>query len=600
MSKTKKKQASDLSVMGYFFKAMWRYKKNFYAFYVCYISAVIVRPLVNIFCPRYIIDEITSSRDINRIVMITAIMIAVNAVVVTAAVMLEEQLSKIYYEDLNRLLEADIGRKSMELKYEITESKKTLDYISNAKLGIQNAYSGGMSGLFKACSILTGNLAILAISVVVIGRYSWLLILLVMVSVLINARMNHKLNEISMAQYENLSFIDRGYYYLLHSLSDIRFGKDIRLFRAKEMMVDRVDNFNREQTQILRQQARQSERYVNISGVDMALTAILTYLVLAALAVRGDITIGEFTMLATAASALTTAMNLMLQQVLELKKFVSYAEKYIAFLENNVYEEKGSVSCEDLKEIELEFKGVSFRYPEQENFALKNINAVIKSGEHWSVVGLNGAGKTTFIKLLCRLYECTEGEILLNGVNILEYDMMQYTKLLAAVFQDFKLLNFSIKENITIEKPDRIRDEAILPLIEQVGLTEKVNSLPMGLETPVFRYYDMRGFEPSGGEQQKIAMARALYKDAPILILDEPTAALDPIAEQEVYEKFDEMTRGKTAVFISHRLSSCKFCDKILVFKDGEIVERGTHETLVKMESGLYAQMFAAQEKYYK
>lgn len=600
MSKTKKKQASDLSVMLYFFKAMWRHKKSFYAFYVCYISAIIVQPLINIFCPRYIIDEITISKDINRIIMITAIMIAVNAVVVTAAVMLDEQLSKIYYEDLNRLLEANIGRKSMELKYEITESKKTLDYISNAKLGIQNAYSGGMSGLFKACSILTGNFGIVIISMVVIGRYSWLLILLVVVSVLINARMNHKLNEISMAQYEKLSFIDRGYYYLLHSLSDIRFGKDIRLFRAKEMMVDRVDNFNREQTQILRKQAQQSERYVMISGVDMALTTILTYLVLTAFAVKGEITIGEFTMLATAASTLTMSMNLMLQQVLELKKFVSYAEKYIAFLENNAYEEKGSVSCENLRDIVIEFKQVSFRYPEQENFALKNINAVIKSGEHWSIVGLNGAGKTTFIKLLCRLYECTEGEILLNGINILEYDMAQYTKLLAAVFQDFKLLNFSIKENIAIEKPECIRDEALLPVIEQVGLAEKVRSLPMGLETPVFRYYDMRGFEPSGGEQQKIAMARALYKDAPILILDEPTAALDPIAEQEVYEKFDEMTRGKTAFFISHRLSSCKFCDKILVFKDGEIVERGTHETLVKMQSGLYAQMFAAQEKYYK
>lgn len=600
MKKNSKKQVSLFPVIGYFFKAMYRHRKSFYVFYACYISVMIVQPLVNMFCPRYIIDEITASKDMPRIIFITTIMIAVNAVVGTAVVLLDEQLSRIYYEDLNRLLEANIGRKSMELKFEVTESKKTLDYIGNAKLGIQNGYSGGMSGLFKACSLLAGNVGILMISAVVIGRYSWLLILLVVGSVLINTRMNQKLNEISMAQYETLSFIDRGYYYLLHSLSDIRFGKDIRLFGAKGMMTDRVDQFNRQQTQICRQQAQESEKYVMISGWDMALTAILTYLVLAYLAVQGQITIGEFAMLASAASALTAAMNLILQQGLDLKKFARYAEKYIAFLESNTYEEKGHLDCRDVKEIRIEFKQVSFRYPEQETYALKDINAEIKNGEHWSIVGLNGAGKTTFIKLLCRLYECTEGEILLNGVNILEYEIEEYRRLLAAVFQDFRLLNFSIKENIAIENPDCIKDETLLPLIEQVGLAEKVRSLPLGLETPVFRYYDMNGFEPSGGEQQKIAMARALYKNAPILILDEPTAALDPIAEQEVYEKFDEMTRGKTAFFISHRLSSCKFCDSIMVFKDGEIVERGTHDILVKKQDGLYAQMFAAQEKYYR
>lgn len=599
MNRNKKNQILNISTIGYFFKAMWRHKKSFYVFYVCYICFMMIQPLVNIFCPRFIIDEISTSKDMHRIIMITAMMIVMNVVVGTAVVLLDEQLSRIYYEDLNRLLEANVGKKSMELKYEVTESKKTLDYISNAKLGIQNSYSGGMSGLFKAFSLLASNLGVLLIAIVVVARYSWILVLIVMVNVIINTWMNHKLNAIQMAQYEKLSFIDRGYYYLLHSLSDIRFGKDIRLFRTKDMMINRVDSFNKEQTQICKQQAEESQKFVSISKLDMALTAILTYFVLAFFAVKGEITIGEFTMLATAASALTVAMNLILQQVLDLRKFVQYADKYVDFLEKNLYEEKGCLGCEECKEIKIEFKNVSFRYPEQETFALKNINAEINNGEHWSIVGLNGAGKTTFIKLLCRLYECTEGEILLNGVNILEYDMAQYTKLLAAVFQDFQLLNFSIKENIVIRENDSIEDESIMSLIEKVGLTEKVKSLPMGLETPVFRYYDLNGFEPSGGEQQKIAMARALYKDAPILILDEPTAALDPIAEQEIYEKFDEMTYGKTAFFISHRLASCKFCDRIMVFKDGEIVERGTHDVLMKKQDGLYAQMFMAQEKYY-
>ena len=247
----------------------------------------------------------------------------------------------------------------------------------------------------------------------------------------------------------------------------------------------------------------------------------------------------------------------------------------------------------------IEFKNVSFRYPGSKGYALKNINACIKSGEHWSVVGLNGAGKSTFIKLLCRLYECTEGEILVNGVNIMEYDYSRYMKMLSVVFQDFCLLNFSIKENLICDRPDKVEDEKLLPLLEEVGLKDKVDSLSMGLMTPVFRYYDQNGFEPSGGEQQKIAMARALYKNAPVLILDEPTAALDPVAEKEIYEQFDSMVRNKTAIFISHRLASCRFCDKLLVFKDGEIVERGTHESLVNLSDGLYARMYKTQEKMY-
>jgi len=592
-------EKSRTTVLGYFFRAMWNHRKSFYFFYVLYVGFMIGLPLVNIFCPRLIIDEISTSKDMQRIVTITILMIAIGAVVGTAVVLLENQLSKIYYEDLNRHLEANIGKKSMELKYEVTENKRTLDYISDAKLGIQNAYSGGMSGMFSACSLLLSNIGVLLISAIVVLGYSWLLMVIVVINVVVSTRMNKKLNDIQLAQFEKLSFIDRGYYFLLHSLSDICFGKDIRLFRAKDMMVSRADNFNKEQTNVSKEQAQEAQIYITVSKLNMAVTAILTYLVLAILAVRGEITIGEFAMLATATTTLTSAINVILQQVLDLKKFRQYAVKYIDFLEKNEYEEKGNLDCIDMEDLRIEFRNVSFRYPGQEAYALKHINAEIRKGEHWSIVGLNGAGKTTFIKLLCRLYECTEGEILLNGVNILEYDMKLYTKLLAAVFQDFRLLNFSIKENLVIGESDTVEDEAIMPLIEQVGLAEKVRSLPLGLETPVFRYYDWNGFEPSGGEQQKIAMARALYKDAPILVLDEPTAALDPIAEKEIYEQFDEMTAGKTALFISHRLASCKFCDSILVFENGEIVERGTHDVLVKRSGGLYAQMFAAQEQYY-
>ena len=223
------------TVLGYFFRAMWNHRKSFYFFYVLYVGFMIGLPLVNIFCPRLIIDEISTSKDMQRIVTITILMIAIGAVVGTAVVLLENQMSKIYYVDLNRHLEANIGKKSMELKYEVTENKRTLDYISDAKLGIQNAYSGGMSGMFSACSLLLSNIGVLLISAIVVLGCSWLLMVIVVINVVVSTRMNKKLNDIQLAQFEKLSFIDRGYYFLLHSLSDICFGQDIRLFRAKDI-----------------------------------------------------------------------------------------------------------------------------------------------------------------------------------------------------------------------------------------------------------------------------------------------------------------------------------------------------------------------------
>ena len=588
-----------IKTIHYFINKMWMYNKAFYVVFSAYILFMVVQPLVNVFFPRYIIDEISTSKNFNRILVFVTCMIGITFIVNLVVTLIDNQLDRIHYEDFNRFLEANIGKKSMELKYSVTENKETLDYISNAKLGINNAYSGGMAGFFKAFSLFVCNMCVLIVTVIVVLKYSVLLIFLVIANVLVNSYSNVKQNEIMFKQFDKLSFIERAYYYLLHTLSDVRFGKDIRLFNSKTMMIDRTDGFNREQSLIHKQQADKSRKFVLISKIDMALTAIITYVVLSLMAIDNKISIGEFTMLATAVTTMVLALNNVLKQVLDLNKFVKYAEKYIDFIEDNKYEQDGDALLDNVELPEIEFKNVSFKYPNQTEYALKNINVKIKGNEHWSVVGLNGAGKSTFIKLLCRLYECTEGEILLNGTNILNYEYNSYIKIISAIFQDFELLNFSIKENIIIGDPDTVPDEEIKPLIEMVGLTEKVDSLEMGLSTPVFRYYDMRGFEPSGGEQQKIAMARALYKNAPILLLDEPTAALDPIAEREVYERYNDMTSDKMAIFISHRLASCRFCGNILVFDSGEIVEQGTHDQLINIPDGLYSKMYKTQEKYY-
>ena len=583
----------------YFAAAMKKYKKGFYPLYAILIISMMIQPFINMFAPRMMIDEIMGNMDLRVLIRIAAVMVFADFAIKVLTGYLFIELDKVYYQGLNRFLEAGVGRKSMELKYETTENKEILDSLADARTGIDESYSGGSKGLFESLAGIISSIVVLVLSAVLVLGYTWIPLILVLVNVILNTFFENRLNKIKMDQIALLAKNDRAYFYLLHGLSDIKYGKDIRLFGAKDMMLGRVDEFNDRQSEINRSHAKSALKYVTGSKINLAVTAALTYLIFAMMVIRGEISIGDFTMLSTAVTTIVASINTVLGKMLELKKFCGYTDKYIRYVEGNIYNEKGDKLADVSNGVVIEFKNVSFRYPGSSAYALKNASTVIRNGEKLSVVGLNGAGKTTFIKLLCRLYEPTDGEILVNGVSIFDYEYGSYMKLLSVVFQDFCLLGFSIKENLICDKPDTVDDAELMPLIERVGLKEKVDSLPMGLMTPVFRYYDQSGFEPSGGEQQKIAMARALYKDGPVLILDEPTAALDPVAEKEIYEQFGSMVAGKTAIFISHRLASCKFCDRLLVFKDGEIVESGTHESLLVIPDGLYARMYRSQEKMY-
>lgn len=245
----------------------------------------------------------------------------------------------------------------------------------------------------------------------------------------------------------------------------------------------------------------------------------------------------------------------------------------------------------------MEFRDVSFRYPGSELYALRHVNLRFKVGSRMAVVGENGSGKTTFIKLLCRLYDPTEGEILLNGIDIRKYRYEEYMQLFSVVFQDFQLLSQPLGNNVSGSLHyDRQRASKAL---EDAGFGERLATLPQGLDTMLYKEFGENGVEVSGGEAQKIAIARALYKDAPFIILDEPTAALDPIAEAEIYSKFNDIVTDKTAIYISHRLSSCKFCDEILVFHQGAVIQQGTHEDLLAKEGEKYHQLWHAQAQYY-
>ena len=259
---------------------------------------------------------------------------------------------------------------------------------------------------------------------------------------------------------------------------------------------------------------------------------------------------------------------------------------------------EGGVAIPEAEAFELKMEGVSFRYPGTDRDIIHNMNLTLHPGEKVAVVGLNGAGKTTLVKLLCGFYDPDEGRVLLNGIDIRKFNRQEYYEMFSAVFQEMSLLDVTVAEHVA-QRVDGIDKNRVRDCLDKAGLTEKVKKLPKGLDTHVGKIAFLEGVEFSGGENQRLMLARALYKNGAILVLDEPTAALDPIAENDIYQKYNDMTSGKTSVFISHRLASTRFCDRILFLEDGSIAEEGTHEELLEMGGG-YAKLFHTQARYYQ
>lgn len=326
---------------------------------------------------------------------------------------------------------------------------------------------------------------------------------------------------------------------------------------------------------------------------------IVVFIFTAAKAWIGIIGIGNFILYQGAVQKFVESVAELAANLGRLRFNNQYLEETFAYLDmpNNMY--KGTLAVEKRDDIdyEIEFRDVSFKYPRSEEWVLRHVNMKFKIGDKLAIVGENGSGKTTFIKLLCRLYDPTEGKILLNGIDITRYRYDEYMALFSVAFQDYTLFAFSIAQNVAAS--DKIDEAKVLDCLNRVGLGEKIAGLPNSIHTNIGRDYENDGVDFSGGEQQKIALARALYKDAPFMILDEPTAALDPIAEAEVYERFNDIASDKTSVFISHRLSSCKFCDEIAVFHRGHLVQLGSHDQLVADTTGKYHELWHAQAQYY-
>ncbi len=372
--------------------------------------------------------------------------------------------------------------------------------------------------------------------------------------------------------------------------------KDIFMYRAKKMIQKTIDTEREGVRKNVFTIARINSAGGLGTGMIQGILLCVSYYCVLALAIAGTITVGMVLRYAQAIFQACMSASASIRLAGEFRTDVGRIASTLEYLNLEAEKTKGDSFTEMTKGV-IEFRNVSFRYPGTKELVLDHVSLKIEPSEKIAVVGKNGSGKTTLVKLLCRLYEPEEGEILWNGKNIREYDLREWQKIFAIVFQDYSLLSLTLGQNVAAS--EQYEAERAKEVLQLAGFGERLNKLKKGLETVVYPEYEQDGVSFSGGEEQKIAIARAIYKGGQICILDEPTAALDPVSESRVYESFDEIVKGKTAVYISHRLSSCKFSDRIFVLDNGKIAESGTHEALLS-KNGLYAQLWQAQAQYYK
>ncbi len=388
-------------------------------------------------------------------------------------------------------------------------------------------------------------------------------------------------------------------FYDNHVLFHYQNGKDIRIFNQQKLLSQEFDKCGNTLAEEYNRCFKGLIPYDIISYCVNSLPQIALYSFMIIRAATGMCSPGEVISTVLYFSELLTGIKYVSSSISEMPVSLKFCKYIFDFLDIPDEKYKGTIPTEkrDDNEYEFEFKHVYFKYPDSENYVLKDVNLKWRIGEKMALVGKNGCGKSTLVKLLCRLYDPTEGEITLNGIDIRKYKYEEYMALFSVVFQDSKLFSFSLAENVAADT--EYDAERVENCVRRAGFSERLDTMENGIETCLYKDFDDKGVEISGGEMQKLCLARAIYKGSPFIVLDEPTAALDPISEHDIYTKFNGIVGTRTAIYISHRLSSCRFCDEITVMENGRIAERGSHDELLS-KGGVYTELWTAQAEYYK
>lgn len=558
----------------------------------------VISPIFGIYIPKLALDLVLNQADSRQIFLSLGIL----GVIMTLSMALQEMANAgkyMLYNDMRRYYQTELFLQSLSCDYKNVESYEGQTKYQKAISSLWNGdWSGTSIMLVAAIEIVVSTLCFIIYSGIASSLSPFIILILILLSFISLFGTRHAQNyeynhQDEAAEYEKkLGYVNR-------MGSDIQFGKDMRLYHAGGWFTELRNSLIGESTKL----ANKIQNRYFASGMINAFVLLLrdgiAYVYLIYSVSSGRITISEFTLYFGALTAFSGFVSSMVNSLNQLNGANQQMNSMRAFLDQtDEPEPEFPMELTELKDCSIEFRDICFSYQPEAEMVLNHFNLKINSGEKIALVGVNGAGKTTIVKLLCGFYKPDSGQILIGGQDIRAFRKKDLLKLFSAVFQDIYIPPFTILENVTMQKKAASDEDKAKECLLESELWERIALCEAGMDTPMTRELT-EGIVLSGGQQQKLLMARALYKDAPILILDEPTAALDPIAESQTYEQFQKITSDKTAIYISHRLASTRFCDKIAFLSGGKIIEEGTHEELMQ-RNGAYREMFALQSKYYQ
>lgn len=581
--------------IAYMTKTTYRFARAQYFIALFTKIPSVVMPFINLYFPKWILDELSGGRRFDVIIRLVLTWAAINAGIALVNRIIDIQLNA-YHDKCNYRENMHYLGLDTDMDYEMLEKGETLD--EQGRIGSNISLTYFSSNFYFR---LLSNLIQFIGFTYIIATLHPLVIVFVLVIICLNGLVSKKVQRADYVYGQESAKYRRRFEYLFRVFTTYQSAKELRINNASSWVKERYekeiedysDNYGHYQNKVVSHQI--------LTDVLFFIQTVGIYIYSARNALLKIITIGDLTLFVGVANSFISSFNELIRNIHGIKYISEYIDAYRAFVDKATPSIRGAnIQPIDRADAdgkhEIEFVGVSFRYPGSENYALRNVSIKIQNGERLSIVGYNGSGKSTFIKLLCRLYAPTEGVILYNGVNIAELDYTGFAKCLSVVFQDYNIYSMTMRDNICVGNP--VEQEKIDTGVDLCGLSDKVKLLPRGLDTEIGKEFDENGVEFSGGEQQKLSMVRAYCKDAPVFIMDEPTASLDPLSEYRLYERFDSIVGEKTAVYVTHRLASVKFCDSVAVFANGQIVERGTHSELMAMD-GIYKEMFDKQAEYY-
>ncbi len=549
------------------------------------------------FISKFIIDMITGKGEPSELLVMMLIFTCVQAVACMLSTLHTYEWYRSIFLRFRLMLEKNV--KVMGIDFPCLEDPDLMDCYEKASRACDNNDTG-IEGLTRRSFTFLQSLAVTAVGIAILGTLNVWIMLGIAVLAALNFAVRNAANKWGKAHiWDPLAKWWRRSWYMEHEVTDFTFAKEVRLFGLKDWLTEKYRTLQKERYDA---QVKNEKLWFAVALTSSLIThgvQLFVYIYLIYAVSRGEVTIGDFTLYVASSTTMFNYLNNLLGSIADLFERSRQVDDFRSFMDFDDGSDPGAgKELPAADKWEFEFRNVSFRYPKADKFALENLSLKLNAGERLAVVGLNGAGKSTFIKLLLRLYEPTEGEILLNGVNIKEYSKSSYYRAFAPVFQDVELFAFPLAENVSMQSPESTDKEKAEKCLTDAGMGDKLKELPDGISTEILKVIHDDGVDLSGGEKQKLALARALYKDAPVVVLDEPTAALDALAESRLYNDFDKLIGGKTAVYISHRLSSTQFCNNVAMFKDGRLEEYGTHDELMHRD-GAYAEMFRVQAQYY-